>query len=321
MADDNTQVSEITNDTTNTTLQTTAPDGKLENNAYDSQELYTQSSDTEPSDKPDDVPSEAEQQSAEPHQNTEDTQTQQDDVKTIEEKNKEYEAKLKEYELRKQEQDMLRQRLGLREDTSEEDLAAVNIEQQIINRGKTAYLDLCNRYGVDADPDRIAQTIEDLKNSDPRKGYALEKEMEALYNTVNAQKQQVTRYQVDNSLQRFVKENSELLNLAPSISNTLNEVAKANMDNPNIYQVLNETKNYLQAILTEGFTLGQQYSANAEAKKDTSGVEGSITKVQNQTTPTNTGTFTAEQIGRMSQSEFEKNYDTIMRLYAEGKIQ
>ena len=320
MAED-TQVMENINDTTNTAQPNTLPEGRLENNAYDSQELYTQPSDTEPADKTDDVPSGDEPTTDEPHQNTEDTPTQQDDVKTVEEKNKEYEAKLKEYELREQEQAMLRQKLGLKENTSDEDLAAINIEQQIINRGKTAYLDLCNRYGVDADPDRIAQTIEDLKNSDPRKGYALEKEMEALYNTVNEQKQQVTRYQVDNSLQRFVKENSELLNISPSISNTLNEVAKANMNNPNIYNVLNSTKEYLQAILTEGFTLGQQYSANAEAKKDTSGVEGSITKVQNQTTPSNTGSFTADQIGRMSQAEFEKNYDTIMRLYAEGKIQ
>ena len=320
MAED-TQVMETTNDTTNTAQPNTLSEGRLENNVYDSQELYTQPSDTEPTDKTDDVPSGDEPTTADPHQNTEDTTTQQDDVKTIEEKNKEYEAKLKEYELREQEQAMLKQRLGLNQNASDEDLAAVNIEQQIINRGKTAYLDLCNRYGVDADPDRIAQTIEDLKNSDPRKGYALEKEMESLYNTVNAQKQQVVQYQVDNSLQRFTKENSELLNISPSISNTLNEVAKANMNNPNIYNVLNGTMQYLQAILTEGFNLGQQYSANNEAKKDTSGVGGSITKVQNQTTPSNTGSFTADQIGRMSQAEFERNYDTIMRLYAEGKIQ
>ena len=320
MAED-TQVTDNINDTTNTATAATVPDGRLENNSYDSQELYTQPSDTEPADKSDDVPSGDEPATVDPHKNTEDTPPQQDNVKIIEEKNKEYEAKLKEYELREQEQAMLKQRLGLNQNTSDEDFAAINIEQQIINRGKTAYLDLCNRYGVDANPDRIAQTIEELKNNDPRKGYALEKEMEALYNTVNAQKQQVVQYQVDNSLQRFAKENGELLSISPSISNTLNEVAKANMGNPNIYNVLNGTLQYLQAILTEGFNLGQQYGANNEAKKDTSGVGGSITKVQNQTTPSNTGSFTADQIGRMSQAEFEKNYDTIMRLYAEGKIQ
>ena len=86
-----------------------------------------------------------------------------------------------------------------------------------------------------------------------------------------------------------------------------------------MYEELNGTLNYLSRIYGEAFAYGQKYSSMEKARKDTSGVEGSITNDVNQITRSDK-TYTREQIANMSQDEFEKDYDNIMRLYYTGKI-
>lgn len=297
---------------------TDLPD-KLENNAYDSEDLYTQdgNNDIKDENNGDDTGKE----DVDPKdEGTEGNATNKDiDNANPPQTQEELARKLKEYELKEQEQAALKRRLGLDDSYDNDEANLINLEQAIINRGKRQYLDLCTKYGVDADPETIEQTVQNLKATDPAKGFQLERDIENLSYRVNAQKNEVVNYQYQNSLNKFYNENSELLQASPELSNVLGIVAQQNYGNPNVYEELNGTLNYLSRIYSEAFAYGQKYSSMEKARKDTSGVEGSITNDVNQITRSDK-TYTREQIANMSQEEFEKDYDNIMRLYYTGKI-
>lgn len=295
---------------------------KLENNVYDSEELYTQgnnddinnnegNSNGDGADKTDVPPKDDTTDGANANENSED--------KNAQLSQEEMSKRLKEYELKEQEQEALKRRLGLDDSYDNDEANLINMEQAVINRGKRMYIDLCTKYGVDANPDTIEQTVQNLKATDPAKGFQLERDIENLSYAVNAQKNQIVNYQYQNALSKFAYENAELLKASPELSNVLEIVAQQNYGNPNVYDELNGTLNYLTRIYSEAFAYGQKYSSMEKARKDTSGVEGSITNDVNQVSR-GSRTYTREQIANMSQEEFEKDYDNIMRLYKEGKI-
>lgn len=295
---------------------------KLENNVYDSEELYTQgnnddinnnegNSNGDGADKTDVPPKDDTTDGANANENSED--------KNAQLSQEEMSKRLKEYELKEQEQEALKRRLGLDDSYDNDEANLINMEQAVINRGKRMYIDLCTKYGVDANPDTIEQTVQNLKATDPAKGFQLERDIENLSYAVNAQKNQIVNYQYQNSLNKFYNENIELLQASPELSNVLGIVAQQNYGNPNVYEELNGTLNYLSRIYGEAFAYGQKFSSMEKARKDTSGVEGSITNDVNQITRSDK-TYTREQIANMSQDEFEKDYDNIMRLYYTGKI-
>ena len=305
------------------TVDTTAQNNVLENNAYTSEELYTvppedtniqQTEVQEPDATPDT------QNVSEDGVNTEPTEAPATDTQNTVVDQQELDRKLREYEIQQQEQQLLRQRLGIDNNVSDEQVSLINMEQRVVNQGKTAYLDLCNKYGVDSNPATLDATVAELKKTDPAKGYEFERAVERLTEDINNKKAQIANYQYNSSVQQFAREYGEVLNASPALNNALTQVAQANYNNPYIYETLRGTMDYLTAIYSEAYQYGLQNKAIEDAKKDTSGVEGSITRDINQYQPTSK-TFTAQDIANMSQSEFEKNYDTIMRLYAEGKIQ
>lgn len=188
---------------------------KLENNAYDSEDLYTQDGNSEVKDENngDDTGKE--------NVYPKDEGTEGNAInKDIENANpqqtqEELARKLKEYELKEQEQEALKRRLGLDDSYDNDEANLINMEQAIINRGKRQYLDLCTKYGVDANPDTIEQTVQNLKLTDPAKGFQLERDIENLSYRVNAQKNEIVNYQYQNSLNKFYNENIELLQASP----------------------------------------------------------------------------------------------------------
>lgn len=299
---------------TNTDL----PD-KLENNVYDSEDLYTQDGNSDVKDEinGDDTGKE----NVDPKDEGAEGNATDKDIENAnpQQTQEELARKLKEYELKEQEQEALKRRLGLDDSYDNDEANLINMEQAIINRGKRQYLDLCTKYGVDANPDTIEQTVQNLKLTDPAKGYQLERDIENLSYIVNAQKNEIVNYQYQNSLNKFYNDNIELLQASPELSNVLGIIAQQNYGNPNVYEELSGTLNYLSRIYGEAFAYGQKYSSMEKARKDTSGVEGSITNDVNQITRSDK-TYTREQIANMSQDEFEKDYDNIMRLYYTGKI-
>lgn len=302
---------------------TTAQDNVLENNAYTSEELYTappedtniqQTEVQEPDATPDT------QNVSEDGVNTEPTEAPANDTQNTVVDQQDLERRLREYELQQQEQQLLRERLGVDNSVSDEQLSLINMEQQVINQGKTAYLDLCNQYGINSNPATLDANVEALKKNDPAKGYEFERAIERLTNDVNEKKAEIASYQYNQSINKFARDYGDVLQVSPALNNALTQVAQANYNNPYVYDALKNTMDYLTAIYAEAFQYGQRDTSIRNARRDTSGVEGSITRDINQTTA-NTKTYSAQDIGNMSQSEFEKNYDTIMRLYAEGKIQ
>ena len=117
-------------------------------------------------------------------QQTEDTTNQkQTNQPTVED----LQAKLKEYEVREEEDKKLRERLGL-EDVDQQTYNYMNLDQQIVNRGKQEYLKLCNEYGIDADPNNIDKSVAELKQKDPFKGFEFERKFEQLGNEVTARR-------------------------------------------------------------------------------------------------------------------------------------
>ena len=299
---------------TNTDL----PD-KLENNAYDSEDLYTQDGNSDVKDEinGDDTGKE----NVDPKDEGAEGNATNKDIENAnpQQTQEELARKLKEYELKEQEQEALKRRLGLDDSYDNDEANLINMEQAIINRGKRQYLDLCTKYGVDANPDTIEQTVQNLKVTDPAKGFQLERDIENLSYIVNAQKNEIVNYQYQNALNKFYNDNIELLQASPELSNVLGIVAQQNYGNPNVYNELSGTLNYLSRIYGEAFAYGQKYSSMENARKDTSGVEGSITNDVNQVTRSDK-TYTREQIANMSQDEFENDYDNIMKLYYTGKI-
>lgn len=77
-------------------------------------------------------------------------------------------AKLNEYQVREEEEKVLKERLGL-PDIDSQTYGYMNLDQQIVNKGKQEYLRLCNEYGVDANPQRIDASINELKRQTQRK--------------------------------------------------------------------------------------------------------------------------------------------------------
>lgn len=306
---------EITN-TDTAALNTEA--AYIENNVYDSTELYTEPTDT--SEVVDDTQSvdtkESEVDGQKPDGENADTTQTNEDQST----NPDLERRLREYELHKEEQALLRQRLGLNDNVSDEEVSFANMDRTIVNRGQTAYLDLCNRYGVDADLNKLDQTIETLKQTDPAKGYKFEAEVDRLATAVSNQRNEISNYRYASGIQQFERDNAQILSASPVLQQTLSQVVQSNAGDPNIYSILNNTMSYIQAIYSEAFNYGKQYAVMDNAKRDTSKVEGSITNGINQTTANAGQPLTVAQIRNMSQSEFEKNYDAIMRAYAEGRI-
>lgn len=306
---------EITN-TDTAALNTEA--ATLENNAYDSTELYTQEPQEDvPEDSGDSEALDTEE-SEQPEDNTDAEPT--DTTQKHGEIDEDLARRLKEYELHKQEQQMLRQRLGMDDNVSDEEVSLANLEQSVVNRGQTAYLDLCNRFGVNSDLNKLDDTLAELKKTDPARGYEFEKQVERLIDQVTAKRQEITNTRFNSGVAQFERDNSQILSASPTLTNTLAQIVQSNAGDPNIYSILQNTMTYIQAIYSEAFNYGKQYSTMEAAKRNTSGVEGSITRGVNQTTNNGPGVMTRQQIDKMSQAEFEKNYDAIMRAYAEGRI-
>ena len=170
-------------------------------------------------------------------QKTEDTVTQ-------EPTNEELKARLKEYEVKEEEDRLLREKLGLK-DIDPRSYDFMNVEQQIINEGKQRYLRLCTEYGVDANPDRIDQSIEELKKTDPAKGYEFLHKFESLGNEVSYKRQQVQQEVSSYEISKFVSEYNQLLDASPALQNIVSTYVNSYGATGNLYNQLENVMNVL----------------------------------------------------------------------------
>lgn len=229
-------------------------------------------------------------------------------------------AKLKEYEVRDEEDRQLREKLGLR-DVDQQTYNYMNLDQQIVNEGKQVYLQLCNEYGIDANPDKIDESIKKLEETDPRKAYEFQRKFESLGNEVYGKRQAVQQQTAYYEVSKFANDYNQLLNASPAINNVMTQYVEAYGNaSPNIYGQLKSVMDVILPVYQEAFEYGKRYSLEEKAKKDTSGVQGGIATANTQTYTPPQGAFTREQIAKMSTEEFAKNEKAIMQQMMEGKL-
>lgn len=297
---------EITNtvDTTSQVADTTAND----TNTVEDTVAQTETTDSEGTvENSNDVTTEENEQ-------TEQDQNVQQQQPTIEE----LQAKIKEYEVRDEEDRMIRERLGL-QDVDQRTYDFMNVDQQIVNEGKQVYLRLCNKYGVDANPEKIDASVEELKKTDPAKAYEFQREFEKLGEEVEYKRAMVQQENNMYEINKFSNDYGKLLNASPALTNIVSQYIENYGGTSGMYGQLQGVLETIIPAYQEAFNAGRQYALQDKAKKDTSGVSGGVATANTQTyQPGNV--FTREQIAKMSTDEFAKYEKEIQRQMIEGKI-
>lgn len=228
-------------------------------------------------------------------------------------------SKLRQYEVKEEEDRMIREQLGI-SDVDSRTFGYMNIDQQIVNEGKQVYLQLCNEFGIDANPDKIDASVEALKQSDPAKAYEFQRRFEQLGSEVEYKRGAVRQQNAMYEVGKFSNDYKDLLNASPAVSNVVREYIDAyGLQSGDIYNQLKSVVDVIMPVFQEAFNAGKQYALQDKAKKDTSPVSGGVAT---QTSPTYSSShiFTRDEIGRMSTDEFAKYEKQIAQQMREGKI-
>lgn len=241
------------------------------------------------------------------------------DIQETVQVNKNEYNKLKEYELIEAERVALQERLGL-SNVRPDEVNYINADQQVVNIAQQELLRLCNEYGVNADINEFDKSLHDLKQTNPQKGFELERRVETLMQDVGYKRQQIAVQASNQQVQRFAQENQSILQASPVINNILTEYAYYNQGDPNIYSNLNMINNYLMAVCREAFEAGTKYQANENAKTDTSKVQGGIVNAPQSGYAGGEHIFTRAELKTMSQEEFAKNEKKIQEQMYKGLI-
>ena len=255
-----------------------------------------------------------------PDENSNQEQTTENNEQTTQQPTvEELQAKLKEYEVREEEDKLLRERLGL-QDIDQQTYNYMNLDQQIVNKGKQDYLRLCNEYGIDANPDKIDASVNELKQKDPYKGFEFERKFEQLGKSIEQSRQAVQQQNAYYEVNKFANDYGKILQASPALNNVMTQYVQSYGSNsPDMYNELKSVIDIIIPVCQEWYNAGKQNALQEKAKSDTSGVQGGVATA-NTTTYSAGQEFTREQIGRMSPEEFAKNEKVIRQAMIEGKI-
>lgn len=231
----------------------------------------------------------------------------------------ELKARLHEYEVKEEEARLLKEKLGI-QDMDSQTYNYMNVDQQIVNMGKQAYLRLCNEYGVDADPNNIDASVNALRETDPKKAYEFERRFEALGNDVAGRRAYVQQQNAVYEVNKFAGEYNELLQASPALSNIITQYVRSyGNGNTNMYGQLHGVMDVILPAYKEAFEAGRQYALSDNARRDTSAVSGGTATANTQTySPGNV--FTRDQISKMSPDEFAKYESEIHKQMVQGLI-
>lgn len=250
------------------------------------------------------------------NQEVNDESTREDDTQEL--TNEQLMAKLKEYEVREEEDRMIREKLGL-QDIDQQTYNYMNLDQQIVNAGKQEYLKLCNEYSINADPNKIDESLEELKKTDPARAYEFQRKFEMLSADVENRRNYIQQENTIYEVNKFQQDYNQLLNVSPAISNIMTQYVQNYGYSGNMYGQLKGVMDVILPAYQEAFEAGKMYALQGKAKQDTSAVSGGIATANTNTY--NSGTvFTREQIARMSTDEFAKYEKVIAQQIREGRI-
>lgn len=232
----------------------------------------------------------------------------------------ELQKKLKEYELREEERKAIAQRLGVEENVEPDLLNLQSISLQLENAANSEILRACNEYGIDANPERMAESLEKLKAEDPGKYYAFIDRAKTISGNFQRQQYEIAQANYNHGVKKYISENQTLVETIPEFGKIINEYCIANQGSPYIYDELNNITDMAISLIRSGVELGQAYAMQNKAKTDTSSVQGGVGTAQ---TPVYTSEkiWSRDEIKRMSSDDFAKNESAIMKAYSEGRIQ
>jgi hypothetical protein len=227
--------------------------------------------------------------------------------------------RLKEYELKDTERKAIADRLGV--DESKADMLGLySLEAQIENQANSAFIRICNDFGVDAAPENMEKSLKQLQDTDPKRYYEFMDRAKNINNELNYKRQEISRANYNYGVNKFAQENKQLVENIPAFANVIREYCNANMGNPNIYAELNSITEMAISLIQSGMELGHAYSLQQKAKTDTTSVSGGIATSQNPTY-TSDKIWSRGEISKLSTEEFSKYEKQIMQAYAEGRIQ
>lgn len=250
------------------------------------------------------------------NQEVNDEGTKEDDTQEL--TNEQLMAKLKEYEVRDEEDRMIREKLGL-QDIDQQTYNYMNLDQQIVNAGKQEYLKLCNEYSINADPNKIDESLEELKKTNPARAYEFQRKFETLSADVENRRNYIQQENTIYEVNKFQQDYNQLLNVSPAINNIMAQYVQNYGYSGNMYGQLKGVMDVILPAYQEAFEAGKMFALQGKAKQDTSAVSGGIATANTNTY--NSGTvFTREQIAKMSTDEFAKYEKVIAQQIREGKI-
>ena len=226
--------------------------------------------------------------------------------------------KLKEYELRDEERKAIAQKLGVNE--VEPDLLNLqSLSAQVENMANSALVHVCNEYGVDASPEGMAKSLDQLKESNPAKYYEFVDKAKNINYQLQSKKAEIATANYNYGINKYYNENKDLVDNVPAFQKIVNDYCVANQGSPYIYDELNNITEMAISLIRSGVELGQAYALQNKAKTDTSSVQGGVGVAQ---TPTYTSEkiWSRAEIDKMSASEFAKNEQAIMKAMMEGRI-
>lgn len=230
----------------------------------------------------------------------------------------ELQNKLKEYELREEERKAIAQKLGVN-DVEPDLLNLQSYAAQVENIANSALIRMCNEYGVDATPEGMAKSLDQLKETNPAKYYEFVDKAKGINYQLQSKKAEIATANYNFGVNKYYNENKELVDNVPAFQKIVNDYCVANQGSPYIYDELNNITEMAISLIKSGVELGQAYALQNKAKTDTSAVQGGVGVAQ---TPTYTSEkiWSRAEIDRMSASEFAKNEQAIMKAMMEGRI-
>ena len=121
-------------------------------------------------------------------------------------------------------------------------------------------------------------------------------------------------------MSKFNNDYNQLLSASPALQQIVASYIQNYSDRGNMYNQLEGVMNIILPAYQEAFEAGKAYSLQDKARKDTTQVSGGIATSPTTTTYSGDGTFTRDQIKKMSSEEFAKNEVAIRQAMLEGKI-
>jgi hypothetical protein len=230
---------------------------------------------------------------------------------------------LEEYQLRDKELAELQQRLGV----NYQNPASIQAMQQreiLDNQIQQNYIQVCNKFGIDYNPDKIEASANELRTKDPQSYYDFRLALDSLENIANTKRNEIDTYIRNIELQTALASKKQVLDASPAINAIINQsIEQGIIQNPNTD--IDAILNLVMPAYKEAFEAGRLIERQGKAQSvppaqvlNNSVMAGNASSLQGQP---GEHIFTADEIRNMSYKDYQKNQKAIDSQAIRGLIQ